>query len=142
MVDKNGESLFLTNCNMPSSIHNLGSFTIICCELDLFYDTLVVCGCSKCQGLKENPRRVTLTHYTNDILPNVDALIPPTVVKNQVSDIEKTRRNSSLCSFLKHLEAKTTMYNPKLTNPSAYVQSIEIFSDPKYDMNASQHILL
>ena len=80
------------------------------------------------------------THYTNDRLPNVDGLIPPTVVKNPIGYIEKTHRNTSLCSFLKTLEAKTTMSHPKLTNPSLDVQSTKSSSDPKYDMNATQHI--
>ena len=88
---------------MPSSSCNPGSSTIIRHELELFYDTLVVCGCSKCQGLKENPQLVTLTHYTNDILPDVDGLIPPTIVKNPKGDIEKTHMNTSLCSFWKML---------------------------------------
>ena len=86
---------------MPYSSHNLGSSTIIHRELDPFYDTLVVCGCSKCKGLKDNSRCVTLTHYTNDRLPNVDGIIPPIVVKNPIGDIENTCGNTSLCSFLK-----------------------------------------
>ena len=102
---------------MPYSNHNIGSLMVICHELDLFDDTLVICGCSKCQWLKENPWRVTLTHYTNDWLPNVEGTIPPTVVKNPIGDIEKTRTNYYLCSFSENLEFKTTMSCPKLTNP-------------------------
>ena len=75
---------------MPPLSRNLDSSTVIRYEMDLFYDTLVVCGCSKCEGLKESPRHVTLTHYTNDRLPNVDGIIPPIVVKNAIGDIEKT----------------------------------------------------
>ena len=71
---------------MSSSSHNPSSLMIIHREMELFYDTPIVCGCSKCQGLKENPQHVTITHYTNDILPNVDGLIPPTRVKNPIGD--------------------------------------------------------
>ena len=70
-------------------------------EIEIFYDTQVVCGCSKCQGLKKNPRHVTLTHYTNDRLPNVDGLIPPTAVNNPIGDIEKTRIILLYALFLK-----------------------------------------
>ena len=42
--------------------------------------------------------------------------------------------------FFKKLEAKTTMYHPKLTNTSGYVQSTKISSDPKYDLNVIQSI--
>ena len=106
---------------MPSSNHNIRSLTIIFRDLYLFYDTLVACGCSQHQGLKENPRHSSLTHYTNDQLPNVDGLIPPIVVKKPIDDIEKTRRNTSLCSFLEKLEAKTTMFHPTLTNSFTFV---------------------
>ena len=109
-------------------------------EIEIFYDTQVVCGCSKCQGLKEKPQLVTLIHYTNDMLPNVDGLIPPTTVKNPIDDIGNTHKNASLCSFLKMLEAKTTMSHHTLTNPSDYVHSIEILCDPKYDLNFMQPI--
>ena len=132
--------LYLASCNIPSSSHNIGSSTVIPHELELFYDTLVVCGCLKCQGLKENPWCVTLTHYTNDRLPNVDGLIPPTIVKSPIGDIENTHRNTSLCSFFEKLESKTTAFRPKLTNPSALVQSIESSSDIKSNTNASQNI--
>ena len=140
-IDEHQNPLHPANCRMSSSSDDPGSSTVIRRELELFYDTPVVCGCSKCQVLKENPLCVTLTHYKNDKLPIVYGLIPPTVVNNPIGDIEKTRMNTSLCSFLKMLEAKTTMSHSKLTNPSAYLQSTEIFSDPKYDMNATQSII-
>ena len=38
------------------------------------------------------------------------------------------------------LESKTTMSHPKLTNPCSYVKSIEISSDPNYDLNVTQPI--
>ena len=41
---------------------------------------------------------------------------------------------------MKKLEAKTTMSHPKLTNPCSYVKSIEISSDPNYDLNVTQPI--
>ena len=61
-IDENGQPLYPANCNMSSSSCNLGSSTIIWREIELFYDTLVVFYCSKCQGLKVNPCIVTLTH--------------------------------------------------------------------------------
>jgi hypothetical protein len=91
-------------------------------ELDLFYDTPVVCGCSKCKVLKKNHVSVTLSHYINDRPPKVDGLIPPTVVKNLIGDIEKTRRNTSICSFFEKLEVKSTKFLPKLTNPSPFFE--------------------
>ena len=57
--------LIVTNCDIPSSIHNHES-SVFHHELDLFNDTLVVCGFSKCQGFKDNPFYVTLTHYICD----------------------------------------------------------------------------
>jgi len=90
--------------------------------------------------LKDNSQCVTLTHYTNDRFPNVDGLIPPTVLKYPTGDIEKKRRNASVCSFWENLEAEPIMSHPKLTKPSISVQSTEISSEPKYDMNATQHI--
>ena len=93
----------------------------IYCDLDLFYGAPIVCGCSKCQGLKEKPYHVRLTNYTNDWIPNVDGLIPPSAEKNPIGDIEKTHRKTSLCLFLETLEAKTTMFHHKLTKPIAYV---------------------
>ena len=79
---------------MPCSRRNPGSSMVILHEMELFYDTpIVYVFLSKCQGLKDNPWRVTLTHYTNDILPNVDGLKTPTAVRNAIGDIEKTRRS-------------------------------------------------
>ena len=89
---------------MPSSRCNTGSLTLIWHDLELFYDTPIVCGCLKFQGLKESPRRVTLIHYTNDILPNVDGLISPIAVKNIIGDIENTHKNTFLYTILKNLE--------------------------------------
>ena len=71
---------------MPSSSNLQPRSMILHRELDLFYDTLVVCGCSKCKGLTKS-RHVTLSHYINDILPKDDNLIPPTTVKNLIDDI-------------------------------------------------------
>ena len=85
-------------------------------ELDLFYDTLVVCGFSKCKGLNKNPQPITFFHYINDQLPEVDGLIPPTAIKNPIGDIEKKRRNTSLCSLFDKLEAMSTKFHHKLTN--------------------------
>ena len=90
---------------MPYSNNQPGSMTINH-ELVLFYDTSIVCGCSKCKGLKKNPRRVTLSHYINDQLPKVDSVIPPTMIKNPIGDIEKTHRNASICYFFDNLEAR------------------------------------
>jgi len=53
----NGEPLYPTNCNMSSSSNHSGPM-ILHCELDLFYDTPIICGCSKCKGLIVNPRHV------------------------------------------------------------------------------------
>jgi hypothetical protein len=80
-------TLPIVTCHLP-----------VTCSLGQWYYTVnwisfmtpVVCGCSKCKGLKKNPRCVTLSHYINDRLPKVDGLIPPTVVKNPIGDIEKT----------------------------------------------------
>ena len=75
MVDEDGEPLYPTNCSMPSSI-NHPKMMALYHDVDLFYDTLVVCSYSKYKGLKENPQCV--------ILPKVHDLIPPTVVMNPV----------------------------------------------------------
>jgi hypothetical protein len=94
MFDENGKLLYPANCKMPSSNNLLLRSTILHRELDLFYDTLIVCGCSKCKGLKKNPRHVTLSLYINDQLPKVDGLIPPITIKNPIGDIEKTHNNT------------------------------------------------
>jgi hypothetical protein len=73
-------------------------------------------------------------------LPKVDDLIPPTVVKNPIGDIEKTHRNTSICSFFEKLEARSTKFHPKLTNMSPSVESMESSSEPKYDINTTQNI--
>lgn len=122
MCDKNGQLLYPINCDMSSS-NNQPKSTKINHELDLFYDTPVVCGCSKCKGLKKNPLCVTLCHYFNDRLPNVDNLIPSTTVKNPIGDIENTCRNTSICSFFDKLEVRSTKFHPKLINLSPYVES-------------------
>ena len=48
----------------------------------------------------------SLAHYINDQLPNLDGLIPPTIGKNPIGDIEKENRNTSMCSFFENIEAK------------------------------------
>ena len=58
--------LYPTNWNIPSSINQPGSMVDGKCEFDMFYDTLVACGCSKSKWLKKNPQHVTLSHYIND----------------------------------------------------------------------------
>jgi hypothetical protein len=70
-------------------------------ELDLFYDTPFICVYSKCKGLKVNARCVTLSHYINDQLPQVDSLILSTRVKDQISEIENTCRNASYTPLFK-----------------------------------------
>ena len=111
-------------------------------ELDLFYDTPKIFGCSKCKGLKKNPRRVTLSRYINDRLPKFDDLIPPTAVKNPIGDIKKTHMNISLCSFFEKLEARSTKFHPKLTNLSPSVEPIKSSSEPKYDINTTETFVL
>jgi hypothetical protein len=61
---KKGVPLYDTICNLSSSsthsrrmVHHQ--------ELDLFHDTLVVCGYSKYKCLKVNPWHSTLSHYIN-----------------------------------------------------------------------------
>jgi len=110
-------------------------------ELDLFYNTSVECSYSKCKGLNVKLRCVILSNFINDQLPKVDGLIHPTVFNNLISDIEKTRRNTSMRSIFENLEAKSITFPPKLANPSPYVESMEIsYSDPKYDINTTQNI--
>lgn len=96
MFDENGEPLYHANCNITSSSNMQHGFTVLHYELDLFYDTLVVCGCSKCKGLGKNPRRVTLSHYIINRLPKFDGLIPPIVVNNPTGDTKETHRNTSI----------------------------------------------
>ena len=105
-----------------SSSNNQPWSTTLNREFDLFHETLLVCGCSKCKGLKKNPQCVTLSHYINEQLPKVDDLIPPTAIKNPIWDIEKTHRNTSICSAFDKLEARSTKFHPKLTNPSPSVE--------------------
>ena len=136
LFNENGQLLYPTNCNMSSSSNQIGS-TVLNHELYLFYDTQIVCGCSKCKGLKKNPRCVTFSHYINDRLPKIDGLIPLTIVKNPIGDIEKTDRNTSIYSFLDKLEARSTKFHPKLTNLSPSVESTESSSDPKCDINTT-----
>ena len=87
LCDENGQLLYPSNCEMPSSNNQHPRSMTINHELDLFYDTLVVCGCSKCKGLKKNTRCVTLSHYINDRLPKVGNIIPPIAVKIPIGDI-------------------------------------------------------
>ena len=90
MVDENGKPPYLgINSCFPSSSNHIRP-TVLHRELDLFYDTQVVCGYSKCHSLKVNPRRLTLSHYINDQLPKVDSLIPPIVVKDLIGDRKET----------------------------------------------------
>jgi hypothetical protein len=132
-------TLPIVTCHLPVT-YILGQW-ILHHELDLFYDIPVVCGCSKCKGLKKNPRRVTLSHYINDRLPKFDGLIPPTVVNNPIGDIEKTCRNTSICSLFENLEARSTTFHPKLANHLLFVESTESsYSEPKYDINTTQNI--
>ena len=99
-------------------------------ELDVFYDTLVVCGCSKCKGLKKIPQLVTLSHYINDRILKVDGLIPSTTVKNPIGDIKKTHKNTYTCFFFNKLEVISTKFHPKLTNLSHFAESIESSIEP------------
>ena len=62
------------------------------------------------------------------------------MVKDPIGDIEKTCRNTSICSFFENLKAMSTKLHPKLMNPSSSVESIESSSEPKYDINTTQHI--
>jgi hypothetical protein len=143
MFDENGQLLYPTNYNMSSSSNLQTGSTILHRELDLFYDTPVVCGCSKCKGMKRNPQHVTLTlsHCINDRLPKVDGLIPPTTVNNPIGNIEKIRRNTSICSFFENLEAKSNTFRSKLANLSPSIESMECsYSEPKYDINTTQNI--
>jgi hypothetical protein len=64
MVDKNGEPLYYANYNMPSSSNHFGPM-VFHHKLKLFYDTLIVYGCSKYEELEVKPRRVTQSHYVN-----------------------------------------------------------------------------
>jgi hypothetical protein len=141
MFDENGQLLYLANCNMPSSSKLQPGSMVLHCELDLFYDVLVVCVCLKCKGLKKKPQCVTLSHYINDRIPKVDGLIPPTTVNNPIGDIEKTHRNTSICSFFENLEAISPTFHSKLVNSSPFVESTESsYSETKYDINTTQNI--
>ena len=108
---------------MPSSNNQRPGSTIINHELDVFYDTPIVCDCSKCKVLKKNPQHVTLSHYINDRLPKVDNLLPLSVVKNPIGDIGKTHRDTSIFSFFDNLEARQTKFHPKFTNSSPSIKS-------------------
>jgi hypothetical protein len=124
-----------------SSSNNLQPWSMVLhYELDLFYDTPVVCSCSKCKELKKISRHVTLSHYINDRLPKVDGLIPPIAVKNPIGDVEKTHRNTSICCFFEKLEARSTKFCSQLANPSFSIESMESSSEPKYDINTTQNI--
>lgn len=81
-----------------------------------------------------------MSHFINDRLPKVDGLITLTMVKNLIGDIEKTRRNASLYFSFDKLEARLAKFDPKLTNLSSFFKSIEISSEPKYDINTTQNI--
>jgi hypothetical protein len=120
--DKNGEPLYTTINNMPSSIIHHGPM-IHHYELDLFYDTLVVCDYSKCRGLKVNSRSVILSHYVNDQLPKFHGLAPPISIKDLIGSIEKTHRNTSICSYFEKLEAKSIVFCLKSTKSSPFVES-------------------
>jgi hypothetical protein len=124
---------------MSYSSNQLGS-TILHCELDLFYDTPVVCGCSKCKGLMKSLRRVIYFNYINDRLPKVDGLIPPTAVKSIIGDIEKKHKNTSIFSFFEKLESKSTKFHPKLAKPFPYIEPMESSSERKYNINTTQNI--
>lgn len=140
LFDESAQPLYPTNCNMASSSNQLESM-VLHCEFELFYETPVVCGYLKCKGLKNNSRRVTLSHYINDWLPKVDDLIPPTVVKKPINDIEKTCRNTfSMCSFFDQLEARSTKFHRKLTNVSPSFESTNSSSEPNFDINTTQNM--
>ena len=135
MCDENGQLFYPTNSEMPSSNDQRHGSTSINHELDIFYDTSIVCGFSKCKGLNKNLGHVTLSHYINDWLPIVYGKIPPNAVDNPIRGIEKAHRNTYLCSFFDNLEAISTKFHPKLTNQSFSVESAQSSSEPKYDIS-------
>ena len=59
---------------------------------------------------------------------------------NPIGDIENVHMNSCICSFFYKLEERSTKFPPKFTNPSPSIESIESFSEPKYDINTTQNI--
>ena len=71
-------------CN-PESILGQGYFTMNW----VYFRTPNIMRLSKCKGLKMNPQYITPSHYINNRLPQVDNLIPITVVKDPIGDIEK-----------------------------------------------------
>ena len=81
--------------HLPTTIRSRWYFTINYSS----FDTPIVCGYSNYKELKENRQCVALSLYINDWLPSVHGLIPPFVVKIVISDLEKTCRNTSICSF-------------------------------------------
>jgi hypothetical protein len=54
IVDENGEPLYHTNCNMPSSNNHLGPI-LLHHESNLFYNTPIICGCLKCKRVECEP---------------------------------------------------------------------------------------
>lgn len=91
-------------------------------ELDIFYDTPVVCGCSKCKELKVNPRHVKMSHYINERLPKVDGQVLEWVEANEgffnlLDPVEnwKNRHPSTYMDILRYvhknpLSKKNEMY--------------------------------
>lgn len=73
-------------------------------ELDLFYDTLILCDYSKIKGLKVNPWRVINSHYVSDPLPKVYDLIPPIVINDPTGNKERTCKNTFISSIYQTLE--------------------------------------
>jgi hypothetical protein len=70
-----------------------------------------------------------------------NGLILPTTVNNPIGDIEKTQRNTSICSFFEKLQARSTTFHPKLADLSpSIVSSKSSYSEPKYDINTTQNI--
>ena len=94
----------------------------------------------KMKGMKENPWCVTLFHYINNRLPNVDGLIPLIVVKNPICVIENTCRNTYICFHFEKLGAKKIVLRPKFTKLSPCVELTKSSSKPKYDSNTTQNI--
>jgi hypothetical protein len=63
---------------------------------------------------------------------------------NKATDIKKAQKNTSICSFFatffEKVEDKSIIFCPKFYNSSPFSDSIEISSDPKYDINTTQNI--
>jgi hypothetical protein len=63
------------------------------------------------------------------------------MVNNPICDIEKTRRNTSICSFFEKLEGGSTTFRHKLVDLPPSIESTKSsYIDPKYDINTTQNI--